>query len=98
MRFHGLQVRPRWRYVATTDSDNNNPISPNFAKDIAPNGPDQLWVADTTFTYIAISTGYVYLAVIVDAWSRRVVGYALGRAIEAQLTVAALEVARSRGS
>ena len=40
-------------------------------------GPDQLWVAD--ITYVAIATGFVYLAVILDAWSRRVVGYALDR-------------------
>ena len=54
-------------------------------------GPDQLWVADITF--VAIATGFVYLAVILDAWSRRVVGYALGRTMKARLTVAALEAA-----
>jgi len=91
MRLHGMQVRPRRRHVATTDSDHDSPIFPNLAKDMVPDGPDQLWVAD--ITYIAIATGFVYLAVILDAWSRRVVGYALGRTIEARLTVAALEVA-----
>ena len=44
-------------------------------------------------TYVAIATGFVYLAVILDAWSRRVIGYALGRTIEARLTLAALDVA-----
>lgn len=91
MRLHGLQVRVRRRYVATTDSDHEDPIFPNLAKDMAPDGPDQLWVAD--ITYIAIAAGFVYLAVILDAWSRRVVGYALGRTIDARLTVAALDVA-----
>ena len=91
MRLHGLQVRPRRRYVATTDSDHDGPIFPNLANDMAPDRPDQLWVAD--ITYIAIATGFVYLAVILDAWSRRVVGYALGRTVEARLTVAALDVA-----
>ena len=91
MRLHGLQVRPRRRYVATTDSDHDGPIFPDLAKDIVPDGPDQLWVAD--ITDIAIAAGFVYLAVILDAWSRRVVGYALGRTIEARLTVAALEAA-----
>jgi putative transposase len=91
MRLHGMQVRPRRRYVATTDSDHDGPIFPNLAKDLAPDGPDQLWVAD--LTYVAIATGFVYLAVILDAWSRRVVGYALGRTIEARLTLAALQVA-----
>ena len=51
--------------------------------------PDQLWVAD--ITYVAIATGFVYLAVVLDAWSRRVIGYAIGRRIDARLTVAALE-------
>jgi putative transposase len=91
MRLHGMQVRPRRRYVATTDSDHDGPIFPNLAKDLALDGPDQLWVAD--ITCIAIATGFVYLAVLLDAWSRRVIGYALARTIDARLTVAALEVA-----
>jgi putative transposase len=91
MRLHSMQVRPRQRYVATTDSDHESPIFPNLAKELTPAGPDQLWVAD--ITYVAIATGFVYLAVILDAWSRRVIGYALGRTIEARLTLAALDVA-----
>jgi len=91
MRLHGMQVRPRRRYVANTDSDHDGPISPNLAKHLSLDGPDQLWVAD--LTYIAVATGFVYLAVILDAWSRRVVGYGLGRTIDARLTLAALEVA-----
>ena len=86
-----MQVRPRRRYVATTDSNHDGPIFPDLAKDLELAGPDQLWVADITF--VAIATGFVYLAVILDAWSRRVVGYALGRTMEARLTVAALEAA-----
>ncbi len=91
MQLHGMQIRPRRRYVATTDSNHDGPIFPNLAKDMTLGGPDQLWVADITF--VAIATGFVYLAVILDAWSRRVVGYALGRTMEARLIVAALEVA-----
>ena len=91
MRLHGMQVRPRRRYVATTDSNHDGPIFPNLAKDLTLDGPDQLWVSDITF--VAIAAGFVYLAVILDAWSRRVVGYALGRTMEARLTVAALEAA-----
>jgi putative transposase len=52
---------------------------------------NQLWVAD--ITYIAIATGFVYLAAILDAWSRRVVGYAIGKRIDARLALAALRVA-----
>jgi putative transposase len=62
-----------------------------LAKDLAPSGPDQLWVAD--LTYIRILSGFVYLAVILDAWSRRVVGWALSRRIDADLALAALEAA-----
>jgi putative transposase len=91
MRLHGMQVRPKRRYMATTDSNHDGPIFPNLAKDMEPDGPDQLWVAD--ITYVAIATGFVYLAVILDAWSRRVIGYALARTIDARLTLAALEVA-----
>jgi putative transposase len=91
MREHGLSVRPRKRFVITTDSGHDGPIFPNLAKDVAPAGPNQLWVAD--MTYIAIAVGFVYLAAILDAWSRRVVGYAIGRRIDARLTLAALRAA-----
>ena len=66
-------------------------IFPHPAKDTTLTGPNQLWVADITF--IAIATGFVYLAAILDAWSRRVVGYAIGRRIDARLALAALKAA-----
>ncbi len=91
MKQNGLSVRLRRRFVATTDSDHDGPIFPNLAKDTTPTGPNQLWVADITF--IAIATGFVYLAAILDAWSRRVVGYAIGRRIDARLALAALKAA-----
>ena len=95
MREHGLSPKQRRRYVTTTDSDHDEPIIPNLAADMAPDGPNQLWVAD--ITYVAIATGFVYLAAILDAWSRRVVGYAISRSIDARLTIAALDAAvRSR--
>ena len=50
MREHGLTLRPRRRFVATTDSDHDGPIFPNFAKDVVPTGPNQLWVADITYS------------------------------------------------
>ena len=67
MRLHGMQVRPKRRYVTTTDSNHDGPIFPNLAKDMEPNGPDQLWVAD--ITYVAIAAGFVYLAVILLVFS-----------------------------
>jgi putative transposase len=91
MREHDLQPKRRRRYVATTDSDHDNPIFPNRARGMIVDGANQLWVAD--LTYIAIATGFVYLAAILDAWSRRVVGYAISRSIDARLTVAALKAA-----
>ncbi len=95
MRAHDLQPKRRRRYVATTDSNHDSPIFPDRARDIVPSGPNQLWVAD--ITYITITAGFVYLAAILDAWSRRVVGYAISRSIDARLAVAALKAAvRSR--
>ena len=94
MREHDLQPRLRRRYVATTDSDHDEPIFPNQVNGMVVDGPNQLWVAD--ITYVAIFTAFVYVAVILDAWSRRVVGYAISRSIDARLTVAALEAAVAR--
>ena len=91
MREHDLQPRMRRRFVATTDSDHDGPIFPNRAVDLVVDGPDQLWVAD--ITYVAITAGFVYVAIVLDAWSRRVVGYGLSRSIDARLTAAALKVA-----
>ncbi len=91
MRKHDLQPRTRRRFTRTTDSDHDQPIFPNLARELTVDGPNQLWVAD--LTYVAIAFGFVYLAVILDAWSRRVIGYAIGRAIDARLTIAALRTA-----
>jgi putative transposase len=74
----------------TTDSDHDDPIFPNRAKDLKVEVPNQLWVAD--ITYVAVLAGFIYVAVILDAWSRRVIGYAISRSIDARLTVAALKV------
>jgi putative transposase len=82
MREHDLQPKRRKRFVATTDSDHDGPIFPDLARDRMVDGPNQLWVAD--ITYIAIGAGFVYLAAILDAWSRRVVGYAISRSIDAR--------------
>jgi putative transposase len=91
MREHDLQPKRRRRFVATTDSDHDGPTFPDRAKNMVVDGPNQLWVAD--LTYIAIAAGFVYLAAILDAWSRRVVGYAIGRSIDTRLTLAALKAA-----
>ena len=89
MREHDLNPRKRRRFTRITDSDHDGPIFPFVARDYEIHGPDQLWVAD--LTYVAIASGFVYVAVILDAWSRRVVGYAIGRSLDARHAVAALE-------
>jgi putative transposase len=91
MRKHDLQPKRRRRYVTTTDSNHDGMIFPNLARDRRIDGPNQLWVAD--MTYVTITSGFVYLAVILDAWSRRVVGYSIGRSIDARLAAAALKAA-----
>ncbi len=91
MREQDPRVPPKRHFVVTTSSDHDGPIFPDLAKDLAPTGPDQLWVAD--LTYIRVPSGFVYLAVIPAAWSRRVVGWALSRRIDADLALAALEAA-----
>jgi putative transposase len=57
-----LQPKVRRRFVATTDSDHDNPIFPNLAKDAAPSGPNQLWVSD--ITYVALPSRFIYVAII----------------------------------
>ncbi len=80
--------------MRTTDSNHNFRVYPNLAKDLVPERPNQLWRAD--ITYIRLRSEFVYLAVILDAFSRRVIGWALSRHIDAALTVAALRMAIER--
>lgn len=89
MKLHDLNPRRRRRFTKTTDSDHDGPIYPLIARDFETHEPDQLWVGDITF--VAIAAGFIYVAIVLDAWSRRVVGYAIGRRIDARLAVAALE-------
>jgi putative transposase len=91
MREHDLQPKHRRRYVVTTDSNHAGPIFPDLAKDLVPERPNQLWVAD--LTYVAIPSGFVYLAAILDAWSRKVVGCAISRSMDARIAIAALRAA-----
>jgi putative transposase len=85
-----LCVRRR-AFVATTDSRHHLPIYPNLAREMKLTALNQLWVAD--ITYIRLRIEFVYLAVVLDAFSRRVIGWALGRTLEAELAVTALRMA-----
>jgi transposase InsO family protein len=91
MREDNLLCVRRRAFVVTTDSRHNLPIYPNLAREIKPTAINQLWVAD--ITYIRLRTEFVYLAVVLDAFSRRVIGWALGRTLEAGLAVTALRMA-----
>ena len=85
-----LCVRKR-KFVVTTDSNHSRKVYPNLAGEMALTGIDQLWVAD--ITYIRLHSEFVYLAVVIDAYSRRVIGWALDRTMEDDLTLAALRKA-----
>ena len=81
----------RRAFTVTTDSRHSLTVYPNLARSMTPTAINQLWVAD--ITYIRLLTEFVYLAVILDAFSRRVVGWSLGRTLEGELALAALRMA-----
>src|ERR1700687_2304534 len=91
MREDNLLCVRRRAFVATTDSRHNLPVYPNLAGQMEPTALNQLWVAD--ITYIRLGTEFVSLAVVLDAFSRRVIGWALGRTLEAELALSALRMA-----
>jgi putative transposase len=86
-----LSLRRRPFVPPTTDSRHKFAVAPNLAARIEPTGPDQLWVAD--ITYVRLAEGFVYLAVVIDAFSRKAVGFALDDHLEARLALAALDMA-----
>ncbi|MFZ0774383.1 MAG: IS3 family transposase [Candidatus Sulfotelmatobacter sp.] len=91
MRQDNLLCLRRKSFLRTTDSAHSFPVFPNLAATLTPTAVNQLWVAD--ITYIRLRCEFVYLAVVLDAYSRRVVGWALGRTLEAELTLTALRMA-----
>lgn len=91
MREDNLLCVRRRAFVVTTDSRHNLPVYSNLAGQMAPTAVNQLWVAD--ITYIRLRTEFIYLAVVLDAFSRRVIGWALGRTLEAELAMSALRMA-----
>jgi transposase InsO family protein len=85
-----LCLRKR-KFVVTTDSNHGRKVYPNLAGEMTLTGTDQLWVAD--ITYVRLQEEFIFLAVILDAYSRRVIGWALDRTMEDDLTLAALRMA-----
>jgi len=94
MREDYLLCLRRKNFVVTTDSNHDRPVYPNLAGSMVLTDIDQLWVAD--ITYIRLETEFVYLAVVLDAHSRRVIGWALNRTLEGDLAIAALRMALRR--
>ena len=88
-----LCVRKR-KFVVTTDSNHTRKVYPNLARNMILSATDQLWRAD--ITYIRLREEFVFLAVLLDAYSRRVIGWALDRTMEDELTLTALRMALSR--
>jgi len=91
MRVDNLLCLRRRKFLLTTDSKHGLPIYPNLAQGMVLTGIDQLWVAD--ITYIRLQVEFVYLAVVLDAFSRRCIGWALQRSLEMGLVLEALRMA-----
>jgi len=94
MREDNLLCIRRRKFVVTTNSAHGLRVYPNLARDIVVTDVDQLWRAD--ITYVRLQDEFVYLAVILDDCSRRVIGWALDRTLENDLTLAALRMALAR--
>ena len=86
-----LSQRARLFVPATTMSRHDFPVVPNLTRGLVPTGVDQIWVAD--ITYVRLAEGFVYLAAVLDAFSRKVVGWAVADTLEASLAIEALDMA-----
>jgi putative transposase len=93
LREDNLLCLRRRAFVATTDSKHRFTVYPNLARDLVLTDINQLWVAD--ITYIRLPRAFIYLAAILDGYSRRCLGWALARSIDARLPLAALKMALS---
>ena len=95
MRESGVRVKPKARYVVTTDSDHDQPVAPNLLEqDFTATAPDRRWVTD--ITYVPTGEGWLYVATIIDLFSRRAVGWAMQERMDRSLVLAALEMAVSQ--
>jgi transposase InsO family protein len=94
MKLFSLGIKPKRRYVRTTNSQHGFQVYPNLLKDFKTTKMNQVWVSD--ITYIRIENGFVYLAVVLDLFSRRVIGYSISKKIDSELTLNALKMAFAR--
>ena len=92
MRAQGLYCKTKRKFRQTTDSNHDLPIAPNLLKrDFSPAGPNQAYVGD--ITYIPTQEGWLYLAVVIDLFSRKVVGWSMNERMKASLVNDALLMA-----
>jgi transposase InsO family protein len=96
MRQHGLRAQTAPRFVpCTTDSDHDQPIAPNrLAERAAPDGPNQVWLQD--ITYVPTAQGWLFLALVLDLWSRKIVGWAMADHLRSELVIRALQMAQTQ--
>ena len=90
----GLLIRPKKKFVRTTQSDHDCMVYPNHIQGMTIDGVNQVWASD--ITYIRINNGFVFLAVILDIYSRKVIGWAISKRIDGKLTLDALDMAIKR--
>jgi putative transposase len=91
-----LQFKPKKRFITTTDSNHDHEVHPNLIEGMSLDGPNQVWTAD--ITYIRINNGFVYLAVILDLYLCKVIGWGISKKIDQHLTLSALDMAIKRRS
>jgi putative transposase len=91
MRIHRLIIRRQVFHPMTTDSEHNNPIYPNLIRGLRISHLNQVWASD--ITYIPTKKGFVYLTVVMDLFSRRIIGWSLSRALGAGIALDALQMA-----
>lgn len=91
MKMMGIQVKRKKKYTRTTDSRHNLKVYPNLIKNLTVERINQLWCSD--ITYIGLRSGFAYLAAIIDAFSRKIVGYCLARTLAAEIALEALRMA-----
>ena len=90
----GLFIKPKKRFVRTTQSDHDCLVYPNLIKGMTIDNINQVWAGD--ITYIRINNGFVFLAVLLDLYSRKVIGWAISKKIDRHLTLDALKMAIER--
>jgi len=91
---YSLHAQVKKRFVRTTDSEHTYHVYPNLLKGRTITGINQVWVSD--ITYIRIATGFVFLAVIMDLFSRRIVGWAISKSLDREVALSALRMAISQ--